>query len=123
VVVTPEFHHWHHANERDAHNTNYSVGLPIWDLVFGTYFMPADRRPTRYGVTPPVPPGLGPQLWHPLRGLRNPLRAVWHPVRAVRHLLRLARRGIPMLATSARRTPWRSPWTAWRQPSPAWHSF
>ncbi len=29
----------------DAHHTNYSVFLPIWDILFGTYFMPSDRRP------------------------------------------------------------------------------
>lgn len=119
VVVTPELHHWHHTDEPDAHNTNYSVGLPIWDLVFGTYFMPADQRPRRYGVTPPIPPGLGAHLRYPLRGLRNPLRALRHPVRGTRHLATLVRRGVPMLAASARRTPWRSPWEAWRHPMPA----
>jgi len=41
IVITPEFHHWHHANETDAHNSNYSVFLPLWDIVFGTYYMPA----------------------------------------------------------------------------------
>jgi sterol desaturase/sphingolipid hydroxylase (fatty acid hydroxylase superfamily) len=123
VVITPEFHHWHHANEADAHNTNYSVGLPIWDLVFGTYFMPADRRPSRYGVTPPVPAGLAAQLWHPMRGLRNPLRALRHPILAARHLARLVRRGVPMLVASARRTPWRTPLDAWRRPRPTLTPF
>ena len=28
VVLTPDFHHWHHANERDAHNTNYCRTAP-----------------------------------------------------------------------------------------------
>ena len=39
VVITPEFHHWRHANEVEAHNSNYSVFLPLWDMVFGTYYM------------------------------------------------------------------------------------
>ncbi len=68
LVITPEFHHWHHANEADAHNTNYSIFLPVWDLLFGTYFMPAGRRPSVYGVTPPLPGGLVAQLLYPLRG-------------------------------------------------------
>jgi sterol desaturase/sphingolipid hydroxylase (fatty acid hydroxylase superfamily) len=67
VVITPEFHHWHHANEADAHNANYSILLPVWDLLFGTYFMPAGRRPSVYGVTPPLPDGLVEQLLAPLR--------------------------------------------------------
>ena len=45
VVITPEFHHWHHADEAVADNSNYSVFLPVWDILFGTYLMPADRRP------------------------------------------------------------------------------
>jgi sterol desaturase/sphingolipid hydroxylase (fatty acid hydroxylase superfamily) len=69
-VITPEFHHWHHSNEADAHHTNYSVFLPVWDIVFRTYRMPADRRPTVYGVTPQLPDGIAAQLVHPLRGLR-----------------------------------------------------
>ena len=28
LVITPEFHHWHHANEPEAINSNYSVFLP-----------------------------------------------------------------------------------------------
>ncbi len=70
LVITPEFHHWHHTNEPQAWHTNYSVFLPVWDLLFGTYFMPADRRPSVYGVTEPVPQGLWRQLLHPFHGLR-----------------------------------------------------
>jgi sterol desaturase/sphingolipid hydroxylase (fatty acid hydroxylase superfamily) len=116
VVITPEFHHWHHANETAAHNANYSVFLPLWDLVFGTYYLPDDRRPLRYGVTPPVPAGVVPQLVHPLRGLRNPLRGMRHPVRALRELRRLVRRGLVQMRLTSRRTPWRTPWAAWRDP-------
>jgi sterol desaturase/sphingolipid hydroxylase (fatty acid hydroxylase superfamily) len=118
VIITPEFHHWHHANEPEAHNTNYSVFLPIWDLMFGTYRMPADRRPLRYGVTPPIPAGIVPQLVHPLHGLRNPLAAVRHPVRGARALRRLVRSGCRQMCASARRTPWRSPWRAIRAVDP-----
>ena len=42
IVITPEFHHWHHANEVDAHNSNYSVFLPLWDIVFGTFRNPKE---------------------------------------------------------------------------------
>ena len=94
VVITPEFHHWHHANERDAHNSNYSGFLPLWDLLFGTYFMPKQRRPQVYGVSEPVPAGLLAQLWHPFRGLRNPLREMRHPILATRHAAAALRRGV-----------------------------
>jgi sterol desaturase/sphingolipid hydroxylase (fatty acid hydroxylase superfamily) len=66
-IITPEFHHWHHSSESDAINRNYSTFLPVWDRVFGTYFVPASRRPQRYGARPAVPDGLIAQLVHPLR--------------------------------------------------------
>lgn len=67
IIVTPEFHHWHHANEADAVNTNYSVFLPIWDIAFGTYRMPSSTRPMRYGISEVMPRGLVAQLRHPFR--------------------------------------------------------
>ena len=36
VVMTPEFHHWHHELRREAHNSNFSIFLPIWDIAFGS---------------------------------------------------------------------------------------
>lgn len=84
VVITPEFHHWHHANEPGAINSNYSVFLPAWDQLFGTYFMPRNRRPRRYGVSEYIPDGMVAQLRHPLRGMGNPLRVLRHPWRSTR---------------------------------------
>ena len=80
VVITPEFHHWHHANERDAHHSNYSAFLPVWDLLFGTYHMPAHRRPCVYGIDEPLPDGLLAQLAHPLRGLPSVRSMTRHPL-------------------------------------------
>lgn len=67
IVVTPEFHHWHHANEPAAHNSNHSVFLPLWDVVFGTYHLPKDRRPSVYGIDEEMPPHLAQQLVQPFR--------------------------------------------------------
>jgi sterol desaturase/sphingolipid hydroxylase (fatty acid hydroxylase superfamily) len=76
VILTPDFHHWHHANQPEAYGKNLSVFLPIWDIVFGTFYMPADRRPMRYGVDDPVPDHLLGQLAYPMRGLRNEVRVM-----------------------------------------------
>mgnify|MGYP000120424808 CR=1 FL=1 len=110
VVITPEFHHWHHANEPGAINSNYSVFLPAWDILFGTYFMPDDRRPQRYGVAEYIPKGIVDQLRHPLRGLPPIRRLIWsgvrHPWRSARVLYRLGRRHIlaPIRRGGFRRT-------------------
>ncbi len=74
LIITPEFHHWHHTNEPTAMHSNYSVFLPIWDIAFGTYFMPSNRRPATYGVDEYIPSGVVGQLLWPLRGIGNPLR-------------------------------------------------
>ena len=67
-VATPAFHHWHHAAERDAIDKNFAVHTPIWDTLFGTYYLP-DRWPRAYGLSGgrPVPAGWLRQLVHPLR--------------------------------------------------------
>jgi sterol desaturase/sphingolipid hydroxylase (fatty acid hydroxylase superfamily) len=107
IVITPEFHHWHHTDDPRAMHSNYSVFLPVWDIVFGTYFMPRHRRPERYGIAEPMPTGLVNQLRYPLCGLPGPRRvvtfAVRHPIRGVRHLLSSVRRGLRQMWRSARR--------------------
>jgi sterol desaturase/sphingolipid hydroxylase (fatty acid hydroxylase superfamily) len=103
VIFTPEFHHWHHADEPGAINSNYSVFLPLWDTLFGTYFMPADRRPQRYGIAEPTPPGIVRQLLHPFRGLRTPRQAIAHPWRATCESVQAVRRGVRQMIDAARR--------------------
>lgn len=109
IVITPEFHHWHHSNEVDARSTNYSVFLPLWDIAFGTYFMPANRRPAVYGIDGDVSDGIVGQLWDPMRGLRNPLRMLRHPWLALRELARMVRRGLGQMRQSAMRHRVRQP--------------
>jgi sterol desaturase/sphingolipid hydroxylase (fatty acid hydroxylase superfamily) len=103
VIFTPEFHHWHHADEPGAINSNYSVFLPLWDTLFGTYFMPADRRPQHYGIAEPTPAGIVRQLLHPFRGLRTPRQVIAHPWRATRESVQALRRGVRQMIDSARR--------------------
>ena len=73
LVATPRFHHWHHSAESEAINKNYSVHTPVWDLLFGTYFMP-ERWPSEYGLSDggDVPKGWARQLVFPFR--RRPRR-------------------------------------------------
>ena len=84
IVITPEFHHWHHSYEADAHCSNYSVFLPVWDIIFGTYYMPTNKRPVRYGVSEDMPTTMWGQLCFPFLGVRPAsqiLRHPWHSIR------------------------------------------
>lgn len=69
VIATPVFHRWHHSREREAWDTNFSGLLPIWDILFGTFYMPWDRFPENFGICEPMPAGFLGQLWEPFAWL------------------------------------------------------
>ena len=50
LLVTPRYHHFHHAAEADAIDKNFAVHLPLLDRIFGTHFLPQSRWPGEYGV-------------------------------------------------------------------------
>ena len=68
VLVTPQFHHWHHAKDHDYVDANYAVHLPIIDMMFGTYRCPKGEWPKEYGIISGKPPeGIWKQFLHPLK--------------------------------------------------------
>ncbi len=103
IIMTPEFHHWHHSREADAIWSNYSTFLPLWDLLFGTYYMPKDKRPTLYGVDEVMPMTMGEQLRYPLVGMGNPLRWLRHPLRSLKAMFSGLWRILGMMKRSALR--------------------
>jgi lathosterol oxidase len=68
LIATPAFHHWHHSAERQAVDKNFAVHTPLWDILFGTYYLP-DRWPTAYGLCGrrDVPARWVTQLMYPFR--------------------------------------------------------
>jgi len=40
-----ELHRWHHSRRLEEANTNYGQNLIVWDIVFGTRYLPRDREP------------------------------------------------------------------------------
>jgi sterol desaturase/sphingolipid hydroxylase (fatty acid hydroxylase superfamily) len=67
VVSSPRFHRWHHTDEANARDKNFAGLLPLWDILFGTYYMPSDRLPQQVGTASPVPAGLMGQMLFPFR--------------------------------------------------------
>ena len=66
VLVTPAFHHWHHANDGPAtDNKNFGGIFPFWDRLFGTLHLPPDALPQRYGISAHIPAALWRQLLLP----------------------------------------------------------
>jgi sterol desaturase/sphingolipid hydroxylase (fatty acid hydroxylase superfamily) len=71
IIQTPEWHHWHHATDLEAHDTNF--GLPLVDKLFGTAYLPKDRLPAGFGIPDPVPGD------HYLRQMAYPFTAAARP--------------------------------------------
>jgi sterol desaturase/sphingolipid hydroxylase (fatty acid hydroxylase superfamily) len=68
AVATPRFHRWHHTSQEEGLDKNFAGLLPLWDVLFGTYYMPADRQPERFGVAgEAVPDGFLAQLAYPFK--------------------------------------------------------
>jgi sterol desaturase/sphingolipid hydroxylase (fatty acid hydroxylase superfamily) len=66
VIASPVFHRWHHSADAAAREKNFAPMFPVWDLMFGTFHMPAGARPDRFGAEG-VPGDMLGQLVHPLR--------------------------------------------------------
>ena len=69
VFVTPQFHHWHHASDKPAIDTNYSAHTILFDWLFKTYHMPKEHWPYEYGTTKPLPKTVWGQLMYPITEL------------------------------------------------------
>lgn len=66
LLVTPRFHHWHHAVMPP--DRNFAVHFPWLDRLFGTHYLPGDRWPDELGIRGhPVPAGFLAQFTYPLR--------------------------------------------------------
>ena len=67
LVSGPELHRWHHSKQIDESNRNYGNNLIVWDLVFGTWFLPRDARVGDLGLlNRDYPPDFVGQMTAPL---------------------------------------------------------
>ncbi|MEE8311232.1 MAG: sterol desaturase family protein [Candidatus Binatia bacterium] len=68
-----ELHRWHHSRDVSEANHNYGNNLIVWDLLFGTFFLPKDRQPPEdIGLAdlPAFPRTFAGQMLVPLRWRR-----------------------------------------------------
>ncbi len=69
LIASPEYHHWHHANERDAYDRNFAGQFSLIDVIAGTVFLPFKRQPKAYGLTEPMPRNYPMQLAYPFQAI------------------------------------------------------
>jgi sterol desaturase/sphingolipid hydroxylase (fatty acid hydroxylase superfamily) len=53
IVGSAETHRWHHSREPRESNANYGNTVIVWDLLFGTWFLPNHRGPETLGLRDP----------------------------------------------------------------------
>ena len=66
IVASPQYHHWHHADQAWAYDRNFGGQLVIFDGLFGTLNLP-DGMPAKYGLSEPIARDYFGQLAHPFR--------------------------------------------------------
>ncbi len=73
LVVTPDFHHWHHASDDEAIDKNYAAHYAFLDYLFGTAVKSKKKFPEKYGVVGDyMPDGFVRQQMFPFRGSTEP---------------------------------------------------
>jgi sterol desaturase/sphingolipid hydroxylase (fatty acid hydroxylase superfamily) len=66
VIVTPNFHHWHHSQDQEALDKNYAAHFAFLDHLFGTAVQSDRKWPAEYGVLGDyVPKGFWRQMLFP----------------------------------------------------------
>ena len=68
IVTSPRFHRWHHTAVDQGGNSNFAGLFSFWDRLFGSYYLPEDRLPERFGTdTDDMPESFRQQLFYPWR--------------------------------------------------------
>jgi ornithine lipid hydroxylase len=70
IFSQAELHRWHHSPDWQESNHNYGSTLILWDIVFGTRYLPDDREsPAHLGIgdMPDYPRGYLAQVLAPFR--------------------------------------------------------
>jgi sterol desaturase/sphingolipid hydroxylase (fatty acid hydroxylase superfamily) len=66
LIVTPQFHHWHHASDPSAIDRNYAAHFSFIDYVLGTAVINQKEWPENYGVVgEKIPNGMLKQQLYP----------------------------------------------------------
>lgn len=50
IIVTPQFHHWHHASDKAAIDRNYAAHFSFLDYLLGTAVRGEAKWPEKYGI-------------------------------------------------------------------------
>jgi sterol desaturase/sphingolipid hydroxylase (fatty acid hydroxylase superfamily) len=69
LLASPRCHPWHHTSAEQGRDKNFAGLLPLWDVLFGSYYMP-EAQPLCFGVSEKIPAHLLGQLLWPFKSGR-----------------------------------------------------
>lgn len=73
LIASPAFHRWHHEMDEKAWGKNYAGLFPIYDLMFGTFYLPQGQQPQEFGIDgETITENVIGQLVYPFRGWKRP---------------------------------------------------
>lgn len=50
IISGPQLHRWHHSARPVEANSNYGNNIILWDLLFGTYYLPSQNKVGELGL-------------------------------------------------------------------------
>jgi sterol desaturase/sphingolipid hydroxylase (fatty acid hydroxylase superfamily) len=50
LISSAELHRWHHSAKKEESDRNFGNNIILWDLCFGTYFLPQNRQVGELGL-------------------------------------------------------------------------
>ena len=97
ILPSPAHHHVHHRSHPDHVDKNFAFLVPVWDVIFKTYCMPADNRDVKFGIGE----GKAAELTTCLRLYLIPFRDAWRIIREDFRRFRQPREAPPVPADLA----------------------
>lgn len=68
IFNTAQLHRWHHSVVPEISSQNFGKVLSLWDWVFGTWYMPAEKHVGKIGVEgEPIPADVWGQMKYPFK--------------------------------------------------------
>lgn len=72
IIASPAFHRWHHTRDEEGLGKNFAGLFPIFDVIFGTFYMPKGKQPQNFGICGErIPEDFWSHLLYPLRNWKG----------------------------------------------------